>query len=144
MPYVRVWVHIVWSTKNRISQLTESVRPIIFQHIRENAEEKGIFLVEVNGYTDHVHCLVSLKRNQTVSKVVHLLKGESSHWINQQKLLPEKLKWQSEYYAVSVGESGIARVRKYIQNQEKHHQNQDFREEISLLEKRYGFVKMNG
>ena len=141
MPYIRVWVHFVWSTKNRIPYLSDPIRPIIFDHIRENAAKKNIFLDEVNGYVDHVHCLVSLKQTQTIAQVAKLLKGESSRWINQNQLCSTRMSWQKEYYVVSVGERGIKRLRKYIRNQEAHHRRQSFDREIQELEEKHGLVQ---
>ena len=56
MPWVKVWIHFVWSTKNREPFLKDEIRQKVFQHIRENAKEKGIHLDFINGYIDHVHC----------------------------------------------------------------------------------------
>jgi len=44
MPFVKIWIHFVWSTKDRFPFLTDDIRPNVFQHIRENANQKGIFL----------------------------------------------------------------------------------------------------
>ena len=93
----------------------------ICEHILDNARQKGIILDHINIVDDHAHLLVSLKADQTLSSVAHLLKGESSHWINQQKLFAFKFQWQEEYHAISVSESAVPKVRKYIRNQEKHH-----------------------
>ena len=83
MPYIKVWIHFVWSTKHRIPFIkTREIRQTIFNHIRENAKEKGIYIDFINGYTDHVHCLVSLGIDQSMSKIMQLIKGESSFWIN--------------------------------------------------------------
>jgi REP element-mobilizing transposase RayT len=97
------------------------VRPIVLQHIRENAESKGILIDCINGWVDHVHCLVALKKHQTVSQVAQLLKGESSHWINSNGLVDDRFEWQDEYFAVSVSESGLEQVRAYIERQEERH-----------------------
>ena len=77
----------------------------------------------MNCHLDHVHCLISLGIDQNISKVVSLIKGESSHWINQEKLVPGKFAWQDEYFAVAVSESNVRRVQEYIRNQELHHKN---------------------
>lgn len=86
MPFVKTWIHLVWSTKNREPFLTKEVRQKIFVHIRENAKEKGIYIDFINGHIDHVHCLVSLGVNQSIAKTVQLIKGESSFWINKNNL----------------------------------------------------------
>jgi REP element-mobilizing transposase RayT len=67
-----------------------------------------------------------------------LLKGESSHWINIHKLANLKFEWQDEYIAVSVSESNVETVRRYILNQEEHHRTKSFAEEYDELMKNYG------
>ena len=90
----------------------------------------------VNGYSDHCHCLISLGSGQNMEKIVQLLKGEFSFWINKNQLTQEKFSWQDEYFAVSVSESNVDAVREYIKNQEKHHRKKAFEDEYrEFLEK---------
>ena len=86
MPWVKIWIHFVWSTKNREPFLNDEIRQKVFQHIRENAREKGIHIDFINGYVQHVHCLISLGTDQTIEKIMQLIKGESSFWINKNLL----------------------------------------------------------
>lgn len=144
MPFIKIWVHLVWATKERSPLLTDGIRQNVFSHIRENAVSNGIYAEFVNGHKDHVHCLVSLNQEQTIAKVVQLLKGESSFWINKNKLCKEKFEWQDEYFAVSVSESGVNAVRAYIKNQEEHHSRKDFAEEYNELINKYGFKRVAG
>jgi putative transposase len=141
MPYVKVWIHLVWSTKNRRPFLTDEIRPTVFQHIRDNAKVKGIFLDFIGGYREHMHSLVSLGTDQTISEIVRLMKGESSHWINQNGLIRSKFAWQTDYFCVGVCESLIDKTRNYIRNQEAHHSKKGFEEEFDLMLKKYGFQK---
>lgn len=142
MPYLKVWIHFVWSTKHRIPFMkTREMRQIIFNHIRENAKEKGIYIDFINGYTDHVHCLVSLGIDQSMSKIMQLIKGESSFWINKNGICEEKFEWQDEYFAVSVSESVVDRVRNYIKRQEEHHQKKTYAQEYEEFIEKYGFEK---
>jgi len=141
MPFVKVWIHLVWSTKDREPMLTQDIRQKVFQHIRENAKEKGIFLDFINGYIDHVHCLISLGAGQEIEEIVQLIKGESSHWINKNKLCKGRFSWQEEYFAVSVSENVLGSVRKYIANQEEHHRTKSFDEEFEIFMKRAGFKR---
>ncbi|MBN2348431.1 MAG: IS200/IS605 family transposase [Bacteroidales bacterium] len=141
MPYVKVWIHSVWSTYKGTPLLTKEIRPLMLEHIRENAKNKNIYIDCINGYTNHLHCLFSLRSDQTITKVMQLIKGESAFWINKQQLLRQKFAWQEEYYAVSIGESDLKRVRNYIKNQETHHSKRTFEQEwVEFLEK-YKFEK---
>ena len=69
MPYIRIWIHFVWATKDRQPYLTESIRKKVFQHITENAKVKGIYLDHINGHLEHVHCLISLNADQNIATV---------------------------------------------------------------------------
>ena len=136
-----MWIHFVWSTHNHEHFLTDEIRTNVFQHIRENARAKGIYLDMINGYVDHVHCLVSLGSDQTVEKIMQLIKGESSFWINKNQLTKSKFAWQDEYFAVSVNPSGLESVRRYIANQEEHHRKTSFKEEFDDFLMRAGFER---
>ena len=144
MPFVKVYIHCVWGTKNRVPALvTKELREVVWRHILENGREKGIFIDFVNGYHDHCHCLISLGVDQTIKKTIQLIKGESSFWINKNNLTEQKFEWQDEYFAVSVSESAIDKVREYIKNQEKHHRKKTFQDEYDEFILRYGFEKFN-
>lgn len=142
MAYLRVWIQLVWSTKNR-EQLINSadLRQKLFQHITENATSKSIRLDCVNGTYDHVHALVSLGPDQTIAKIAQLLKGESSHWLNQQNIVCGKFEWQDDYFASPVSDSAVERVRTYIKNQEEHHRKKLFSEEWGEFMSHHGLVE---
>ncbi|MBG9374833.1 IS200/IS605 family transposase [Panacibacter sp. DH6] len=140
MPYIKVWIHYVWSVKNRQPILIDKFRDKLFQHIRENAIKKNIYLDRVNGYTDHVHCLISLGSDQTIEKVAQLIKGESSFWFNNKSgFKSHRLEWQDEYFAVSVSESMLDTVRTYIDKQAEHHKRKSFEEEYNTFIDKYDF-----
>lgn len=140
MSWVRVYMHMVFSTKNRVPFLnSKELRKQVFQHIKKNAEEKGIQLDCVNGYQEHAHCLISLGKEQTISKVAQLIKGESSFWINQNKLTENKFMWQDDYWVVGVSESHLESVRKYIYNKEEHLSRKTFTEDGNTMMEKYGW-----
>jgi len=139
MSFVKIWVHLVFSTKNREGLLPKEIRYEVHKHIMENCKEKNIFLQAINGYTEHLHCLISLGKDQSIAQVAQLVKGESSFWINRNQLIPVKFMWQDDYYAVSVSESRVATVVNYIKNQEIHHSKKPFSSEIDEFMKKYGF-----
>ncbi|MEP7254395.1 MAG: IS200/IS605 family transposase [Ferruginibacter sp.] len=142
MPFVKVYIHFVWSTKNRVPFLDSlELRQKVWKHIRSNAKQKGIFVDYVNGYADHCHCLVSLGIDQTIQKIMQLIKGESSFWINKEGLTKQKFEWQDEYFAVSVSESVVEKVREYIKTQEEHHKTKTFQQEYDEFISKYWFEK---
>jgi len=75
----------------------------------------------------------------SISKTIQLIKGEASFWTNNVKLVKPKLEWADEYFAVSVSESMLEKVRNYIGNQEKHHKKVTFTEEYNQFISKYKF-----
>ena len=137
MSYAKIWVHIVWGTKNREPVLNKNARKLLFEHIKNNAKEKGIYIDFINGMPEHIHCLVALNADIPLSKILQLLKGESAFWANKEGLVKGKLEWAHEYFAGSVSESQVDKVREYIKNQEEHHRKITFKEEFDAFIEKY-------
>jgi putative transposase len=143
MAYVKIWIHLVFGTRNKTHYLTPDVKRELIDHILQNAKSKGIFLASINGETDHLHCLISLGREQNIADVAKLIKGESSHWMNSCKKTYNKFEWAQEYFAVSIGESQVDAIKRYIENQEEHHRKKSFMEEHQEFMHRYGFAELD-
>jgi len=141
MPYSRVLVHYIWSTKNRAPIINNDLKPLLIQHIKENSIKKQIFIDTINCVSDHIHLIVSLGTEQTIAKIAMLIKGESSFWVNKQKIIKQKFEWQEEYIALSINYSAVDNVRKYIANQEVHHKKKLFPDEYDEFIKLFNFEK---
>jgi REP element-mobilizing transposase RayT len=140
MPYTKAFIHFIWATKNRQPLITKEIKPLLLQHIKENSIRKEIFVDTLNCVSDHIHLLISLGTEQTIAKTAMLIKGESSFWMNKQKLTKAKFEWQDEYIALSVSYSAVDRVRAYIRNQEEHHRKKTFAEEYTEFLKAHEFA----
>jgi putative transposase len=132
---INVYVHYVWTVKHRAEVLDKSFRIELFQHIKEEALKKNIFIDSINGVEDHVHCLVSLTATQTIAEVIKNIKGESSNWLNKKAFVQGHFKWQDGYGAFAVSPQNIKKVRNYIFNQEAHHKKQKFDDELEIFKK---------
>lgn len=136
MAYTNIMIHAVWGTKNRYPFLAKNIRSEVHDHIKQNAQSKQIFIDIINGVEDHVHILCGLNADLSISKTIQLLKGESSFWINKNKLTPAKFEWPDEYFAVSVSHNRLDDVRNYIKNQKAHHRKKTFQQEYDEFLKR--------
>ena len=139
MPYVKIWIHLIFSTKNRDKLISTQLKPQLLKHIKDNSIKKNIYIDFMNCVNDHIHLLISLNSEQSISKVAQLIKGESSYWLNKNNLIGNKFEWQDEYIAVSIGHSQVNRVRDYIKNQEEHHRKKTFMEEYEEFIMKYEF-----
>lgn len=138
MSFIRIWLHIIWSTKNREKIISKELKRGLINHILLNTKEKEILIDTINCVTDHIHILLSLSPRETLSKTIQLIKGESSYWINKNNLTKTKFEWQDDYFAVSVSESQISKVREYIINQEEHNKRKSFLDEYESFIKKFG------
>ncbi|HOY18656.1 MAG TPA: IS200/IS605 family transposase [Haliscomenobacter sp.] len=145
MAQVRIWIHGVWGTKNRIPYMqNKSRRTNLFKHMKSYAKEKAIYLDFVNGANDHVHCLISMACDQNIAQIMKLLKGGSSTYAVKQRLFTPDFDWADDYYAVSVSQSQVEMVRNYLKKQEEHHRRKTFEEECQLFMEKYGFIRVLG
>ncbi len=141
MPYIRIIIHAVWATKSRRPLMDKENKDKICKHIRANAQDKQIHVMNINGWKNHIHGLISLSSSQNIATVMNLIKGESSYWANKNLKWKEKFGWQDEYFAVSVSQSHIDTVSRYIDRQEEHHRKKTFQEEYDEFMKKYNFEK---
>ena len=137
--YTKIFVHLIWATKNREKVLTKEVRPLLQKHIALYARENETELDALNVQIEHVHALINLLSNQKVEEIIKLLKGESSHWVNERNMIPQRFSWQRGYGAFSVSPSHYERVKSYINNQDEHHRRRSFTEEYRTILRKYGF-----
>src|SRR5215212_5589736 len=139
MSYIKIWIHAVWGTKSRKPILKPGVLKEVCDHIKMNAKEKDIYIDVINGHDDHIHVLMLLKHDLSISKQMQLLKGESAFWANKNGVLKIKLEWAVKFFAASVSEGKIDVVRAYINNQQGHHKKQTFADEYNQFLKSLGY-----
>jgi putative transposase len=71
---------------------------------------------------DHVHMLIQIKPRESISSVVHLLKGASSRILRKEFPELEEFLWGDSfwcdgYFAVTVGEVEEEVIKRYISSQ---------------------------
>lgn len=141
MPYIKMHGHFVWATKSRKKLLSLENKNLLCEHIREYARSKNIHLLNINGWHDHLHAIISVSSDQNIATIMNLIKGESSFWANRNLKLQENFGWQEEYFAVSVSQSHLDRVYNYISKQEEHHKLKTFDQEYDEFINKYRFER---
>jgi putative transposase len=141
--YSKVWLHLIWSTHNKEKVLLKDVRKQVSNFLYTYAEEREIYMKTNYVNAEHVHALVDLPTTLSIDECLKLLKGSSSHYINDNRLVNNKFRWARGYGAFSVSESQLKKVVDYINNQEEHHRTKSFTEEYELFMKKYGIKYVN-
>jgi len=133
-----LFVHLVFSTKNRVSFITSTIEPELYAYIASILNEHGCQTILINGMPDHVHILFNLSRTMTLADVVSKVKANTSRWIKTKGPDFSTFGWQSGYGAFSVGVTDKDRAISYIRAQKTHHQKQSFQDEFREMLQRAG------
>ena len=129
MPYYRLFYHFVWATKHRLPLISPANRTIIYQTIRAKVEEKSGVVHALNGMEDHVHLVVTVPPKQALSAFIGPVKGASSRAASR----IEPFEWQDEYSVLSVSESHLAIVVRYVDHQQQHHAEKRLNARLEMM-----------
>lgn len=129
--YSSLFFHIVFSTKQRFPLITSALKPRLYDYFGGTIRGLGGVLIEIGGTADHVHILINIKPTIKLSDFMREVKSSTSKWANE--ITDGKFEWQIGYGAFTVSVSQIDAVRRYIQNQEKHHAKMIFEDEFKNL-----------
>lgn len=140
----RIWIHGIFSTKYRQPIIRESFEVQLYSQIKDKLENELDCRVKIiNGTKDHTHILFVLSPNYSIRDIFQIIKGGSSHFINQSNFVRYKFAWQTGYAAFSVSKSHVSRVESYIANQKEHHRKKTFSEEFDWFIENYGIKGVN-
>lgn len=131
--YVNLIYHIVFSTKDRQPLITTPYQVRLYEYVGGIIRQHGGIALAINGVEDHIHILARLRQDKALSDMIRDLKAGASGWI--QEVFPElkDFAWQTGYGAFTVSTSQVEKVKSYIADQQRHHQQQTFREEFLTL-----------
>ena len=129
---------IVFSTKYREKTLLKSERQRIFKYIWGIIKNNKSHLYRMNGVEDHIHILVSIHPTVALANLVKDIKVGSSHFIKENKILPDFNGWQSGYSYFTYSKDAKNNLIEYIKNQEVHHQTKSSKEELIELLHEHG------
>jgi REP element-mobilizing transposase RayT len=133
--YTQIHIHAVFAVQNRHSLITQSWKQRLYKYMTGIIQNHGHKLLAINGMPDHIHILFGMRPSQSLSDLMRDIKGDSSHWINNNHLAPGTFSWQDGYGAFSYSKSQIQAVATYIENQQSHHQKKSFIEEyVKILQ----------
>lgn len=135
--YTQLYIHCVFAVKYREAIIQPEWEDRLQKYITGIVQNNGHKLLAINNMPDHVHLLIGLNPKQSISEMMRLIKGDSSEFVNKQKLTNRKFHWQDGYGAFSNSRSQIDGVVKYILNQKEHHLKKTFKEEYLGILKDY-------
>jgi putative transposase len=134
--YTQIYLQVVFAVQERQCLIRPEHKEEIHKYITGIVTNQGQKLLAINGVSDHIHLLIGMKPNIALSDLVREIKASSSKFINEQRWIKGKFHWQEGFGGFSYGHSQLDQIIRYIQNQEKHHQQDSFKNEyLTLLRK---------
>lgn len=134
----KIYVHLIFSTKNRERMVPDDLRPDLHAYLGGVLRDLGCTPVEINTEPDHTHLFFLLSRTVALSDIVRQVKTGTTKWlIVQNRPALKNFHWQNGYGAFSVSQSGVEEVRAYVRNQREHHRVMTFQEEFRKFMERY-------
>lgn len=132
--HTELYVHAVFSPKNRANLISPEWRDELCKYITGIVQNKQNKMLAINCQPDHIHFLVGFNPDQAISTMIQIVKSNSSKWINERGFVQRQFSWQAGFGAFSYSTSQIDNVIRYINNQDTHHAKKRFKEEyINLL-----------
>ncbi|MFN5237254.1 MAG: IS200/IS605 family transposase [Bacteroidota bacterium] len=116
-----IWVHMVFCTKYRANIISPELEVKLYQEIRHQFVKLGCRVLNINGYTDHVHVLFLQSPEHSIREIARRVKGASSYAIKRDKQLSGYFSWATGYYTNSVSEQHLDTISHYIDKQKEHH-----------------------
>ena len=135
--YTKIYIQVVFAVKFRKNFIGKEWKEELYKYICGTVNGKKQKVYAINGVSDHIHILLSMKPDIALSDLVRDIKTSSTNWINTKNFVPEKFRWQEGFGAFSYSESHLDRVIRYINNQEKHHEKKSFKDEYLGLLNRF-------
>ncbi len=136
--YTQIYIHVVFAVEGRQSLISPRRNVELQKYVTGIITFEKQKLLAINNMPDHLHMLVGIKPEIALSELVRVVKSNSSKFINEKRWMVGRFAWQEGFGAFSYSRSQISTVIRYIQNQQKHHARQTFRDEYTSLLEKFG------
>ncbi len=131
--YTQIHIQAVFTVQNRQCVIHNTWKDDLYKYISGIIQKNNHKLLCINGMPDHIHILFGLRPAQSISDLMQDVKGSSSKWINDHKLVQGKFSWQEGYGAFSYSKSDVPNIIQYIADQTVHHRRKTFTEEYNEM-----------
>ncbi len=117
--YHEIYIHCIWSTKNREPIITKEIEPLIYDLIKNKCKKFEYMLIAIGNTEDHIHIFLEINLNHMVKNFIAEIKGITSYLSKKEKKI--NLYWQNGYGVISISKPSVEKVKEYVENQKEHH-----------------------
>ena len=129
----QLYVHLVFHIAYNSPKIQGEDINRLYHYINNYTDSLRCPILAIGGMPDHIHILLNLGKDLSISEFVRNIKANTSRWLTTIHPHYRLFSWQNGYGAFSVSPSGIERTIKYIRNQHEHHRYRTMEEEIKWL-----------
>ena len=131
--------HIVFAPKFRRKVAYGALRQDIANILSMLCKRKGVNIVEAEICPDHVHMLVEIPPNISVSELVRTIKMSAGRYMKEHKdWFPSFMGWAKSYCAITYSLAERDTIINYIATQKEHHKKLSFSEELKKIMQEVG------
>jgi REP element-mobilizing transposase RayT len=121
----RLYVHVVWTTRDRAPSLDAKVARFLWRFLRDVARQERAVVLALGMVSNHVHLLLRIHPMTSMPRLLQRLKGGSAVIGTREKHAhPDPLRWGKGYAIVSVSPAAVEHVQRYVRTQHLHHPEQ--------------------
>ena len=133
----RIIIHVIFGTKHRLPLVPKEKLSSLHTYLSGVCRKHDAEAYRVGGTENHVHIACRLPRTMTVAKLVERIKTSSSKWMKEGEFSSSTFQWQDGYGAFSISPSHLVSLMAYIDNQEEHHAQHSYEDEVRELAEKY-------
>jgi putative transposase len=135
--YTQIYIQVVFAVEGRQSLLDPDHNFELQKYITGIVSGQKQKLIAINNMPDHVHLLIGLRPDLSLSELIRDVKAGSSKFIHGKRWVAGRFSWQEGFGAFSYSRSQLGTVIRYIENQQRHHARKSFHQEYIELLKRF-------
>ncbi len=135
--FTQIYIQLIFSPFRRECLFRKEHKDELYKYINGTIQNLKHKPIVINGMSDHIHILIGLNPNQSISDLVRDIKRSSSIFINKKNWFRGNFQWQAGYGGFSYGRSQLDSIYEYINKQELHHQKISFRDEYTSFLKKF-------
>lgn len=131
--YTQLHIQLVFAVKYRAALIQREWKERLHQYMTGIIQQNKHKMLQVNSMPDHIHVLIGLRPDQSISSLVQNVKSETTKWIKINNFCKAPFGWQEGFGAFSYSKTHVDDVIRYIQNQEIRHKKETFFDEYRKL-----------
>ncbi|MCD8284627.1 MAG: IS200/IS605 family transposase [Prevotellaceae bacterium] len=133
MSYTNLTYHAVFSTHYRKRTISEEHAESLYAYIIGIVNRNKGCVRAINGMTDHVHIVMDIPADTSVSDFIKKIKQGSSAWLYKNENFHGWEGWCSGYAAFTCSPQSLDGALQYVRNQKEHHKKASFEDELRKM-----------